>query len=333
MLLSVKNLNITFQTSKGPLHAVRDLSFTLERGETLGVVGESGCGKSITNLALLGLLPTTATVQAKELNFAGQNLMQLSEGQWQKLRGGKISMIFQDPMSALNPCYSVGYQLEETLKLHTNLNNLERHQRAIELLGLVGIPAPEQRMRAYPHELSGGMAQRVMIAMAVACDPDLLIADEPTTALDVTIQDQILRLLKDLQAQKKMAMILVTHDLGVVAQNADRIQVMYAGEAVEADVASSLISNPKHPYTKGLLDSLPGHGQKNARTHRQRLPSIQGVVPNLFQRAAGCQFAPRCSYAKEQCHQAAISLEHNLQAAVRCLYPIKYNGGQNHAHH
>jgi dipeptide transport system ATP-binding protein len=206
-------------------------------------------------------------------------------------------------------------------------------KRAIELLGLVGIAAPEQRLRAFPHELSGGMAQRVMIAMAVACDPDLLIADEPTTALDVTIQDQILRLLKELQAQKKMAMILVTHDLGVVAQNADRIQVMYAGEAVENAHATDLISHPTHPYSFGLLQSLPGQGQGSVRAHRSRLPSIAGVVPNLFARAGGCQFAPRCQQAKEECRQQAIELGQLKDRHVRCLFPISSTDGAKHAHH
>ncbi len=319
MLLDIKNLNLKFHTSKGILHAIRDLSFHIKQGETLGIVGESGCGKSITNLALMGLLPDTAELTADKLEFQGQELIGLKEKEWQKIRGADIAMIFQDPMTALNPCFTVGYQIEETLEMHRkDLSKLERKEFVFELLDQVGIPAPRERAKSYAHELSGGMSQRVMIAQAIACNPKLLIADEPTTALDVTIQDQILKLLKDIQAKNNMAMILVTHDLGVVSENADRIQVMYAGEVIETGTSDEVIHSPKHPYTKGLLESLPG---SNATTFRAPLSSIAGMVPDLRSRPQGCQFNPRCFKVKDDCSISRPVLnEENHQ--VSCFYPM-----------
>lgn len=320
MLLEVENLSISFETKRGILEAVRGISFHLDQGETLGIVGESGCGKSITNLAIMGLLAPNAIIKADKLNFEGQNLLALKERQLQKIRGGQMGMIFQDPMTALNPSFTVGFQIDETLKVHEkDLSKKDRADKCIQLMEQVGIPAPAERLKAYAHELSGGMSQRVMIAMAIACNPKLLIADEPTTALDVTIQDQILTLLKDLQQKNNMAMILVTHDLGVVAQNADRLQVMYAGEVVETGNISTVIEKPYHPYTAGLLASLPG---REAREFRSSLPSIAGLVPDLTARPAGCQFSPRCEFAQDDCRSSLPDLSKLDQRDVRCFHPV-----------
>lgn len=319
MLLDVQNLNLKFHTSKGILHAIRDLSFNIKQGETLGIVGESGCGKSITNLALMGLLPDTAELTADKLEFEGKKLLSLKEKEWQKIRGADIAMIFQDPMTALNPSFTVGYQIEETLELHRkDLTKAQRKEFVFELLDQVGIPAPRERAKSYAHELSGGMSQRVMIAQAIACNPKLLVADEPTTALDVTIQDQILKLLKDIQAKNNMAMILVTHDLGVVAENADRIQVMYAGEVIETGTSNEVIHSPKHPYTKGLLESLPGNGDTSFRSP---LSSIAGMVPDLRQRPDGCQFNPRCFKASDDCRISRPILNKE-DHKVSCFFPM-----------
>ena len=321
MLLEVENLSISFETKSGLLEAVRGISFQLDEGETLGIVGESGCGKSITNLAIMGLLAPNAIVKADKLVFQGQNLLALKERQLQKVRGGQMGMIFQDPMTALNPSFTVGFQIDETLKVHErDLSKKDRLDRSMQLMEQVGIPAPGQRLKAYAHELSGGMSQRVMIAMAIACNPKLLIADEPTTALDVTIQDQILTLLKDLQEKHNMAMILVTHDLGVVAQNSDRLQVMYAGEVVETGLTSSLIANPNHPYTCGLLASLPG---REERAFRSSLPSIKGLVPDLTARPIGCQFSPRCEYSDEKCKNEFPGLTEINEKKLRCFHPVE----------
>lgn len=320
MLLEIEDLSITFDTAKGPLSATRQISFSLEQGETLGIVGESGCGKSITNLAIMGLLPDTATITAKKMIFDGVDLQTIKENDFRKIRGAKIGMIFQDPMSALNPSFTVGFQIDETLKIHCpEMDKVARGARALELMHQVGIPAPAERLKNYAHELSGGMSQRVMIAMAIACKPKLLIADEPTTALDVTIQAQIMKLLKDLQKEYQMAMILVTHDLGVVAQNADRIQVMYAGEIVESAKSKVLLQDPKHPYTDGLLSSLPG---KKATAFRAPLPSIAGMVPDLRARPNGCQFNPRCEFADDKCKTTLPSLEHDQARTLRCFHPV-----------
>lgn len=317
-LLDIKDLNIFFKSDKSPkpIHAVRDLSFSLKQGEMLGVVGESGSGKSITNLALLGLLGEGAIVNARECLFNGKNLLTQKEREWQKVRGAEIAMIFQDPMTALNPFLTVEFQIVETMLAHLNISKSEARNRAIELLLQVGITSPKDRLRSYPFELSGGMAQRVMIAMAISTGPKLLIADEPTTALDVTIQKQILTLIKSLQEKNNMSVILVTHDLGVVSEFSERVQVMYAGELVETGKTKDLIKNPRHPYTFGLLSSRPGAVERLAKTP---LASIAGIVPAFHQRPVGCQFNPRCIHVQEDCRIGSIPIE----KGVRCLHPMK----------
>lgn len=319
-LLTINNLNIHFKTdrSKTPLHAIRDLSFHLKKGEMLGVVGESGSGKSITNLALMGILPDNAIVSAKSMNFDGQELLSLSESKRRSWRGKKMSMIFQDPMTALNPFLTVEFQLIETILEHEKISKQEARNRAIELLTLVGIPSPKDRLKSYPFELSGGMAQRVMIAMAISCNPELLIADEPTTALDVTIQKQILSLLKMLQQKNNMAVILVTHDLGLVAQYSERIQVMYAGELVESGETNEVLRHPRHHYTAGLLNSRPSAHIREPKTD---LPSIPGIVPAFHERPNGCQFHPRCGACQTDCTLAPIELFKD-QHEYRCLHPL-----------
>ncbi len=316
-LIEVENLAITFKTQKGEITPVRGITFNLEEGESLGVVGESGSGKSLTNLAIMGLLPPNAIVTADKLLFNGQDLLNLSDFSWQKIRGEKMAMIFQDAMTALNPCYNVEFQIQETLKIHTSLNRKERLERCIHLLDLVGIADPNSRLKSFPHELSGGMAQRVMIAIALACNPKVLIADEPTTALDVTIQDQILKLITEIQEKNKMALILVTHDIGVVSEFSKNIQVMYAGEIVEKGPTKEIIKYPRHPYTQGLLNSRPGHSV----IFRERLPSISGLVPDMRQRPLGCQFRPRCTFASENCERPIE------------LYPSQFAFEKNRSEH
>ncbi|HLE10045.1 MAG TPA: ABC transporter ATP-binding protein [Bacteriovoracaceae bacterium] len=319
-MLSVENLNIRFSTKRGVLQAVHEVSFSLEAGEVLGIVGESGCGKSITNLALMGLLPTTATVSATKMNFDGEELLDISEKRRRKLRGKKISMIFQDPMSALNPSFSVGQQIDASLKVHGIKGKSKRRAVALELLAKVGITDGAIRLKNYPHELSGGMCQRVMIALSLALRPKLLIADEPTTALDVTIQAQILKLLVDLQKDFNMGMIFVTHDLGVVASVADKIMVMYAGEVVEMGTAQQVLSSPAHPYTKALLASLPESYEDKAAGSRQALPTISGMVPDLINRASGCQLYPRCGQSEGSCETTKVGLVELADGRrVRCL--------------
>jgi oligopeptide/dipeptide ABC transporter ATP-binding protein len=322
MLLEVNNLNIYFKTDDKNInvHAVRNFNFTVKKGEMLGVVGESGSGKSITNLALLGILPDTAIVTADRLKFDGINLLTLSEKDWVHVRGGEIAMIFQDPMSALNPFLTVEYQLIETILAHENISKEKAYDRSLELLEKVGITSPKDRMKAYPFELSGGMAQRVMIAMAISSNPKLLIADEPTTALDVTIQKQILNLLKELQIKNNMAVILVTHDLGIVAEYSDRIQVMYAGEMVESGTTHQIINNPLHPYTRGLLNSRPNSSKIKPK---EKLPSIAGIVPQFSNRPSGCQFHPRCHFKSEECENEAVRLVEIENSLVRCIKNVR----------
>jgi len=317
-LLEIKDLNIFFKSdkSKTPIHAVRDLSFCLKQGEMLGVVGESGSGKSITNLALMGILGDSAIIKAQKCSFAGKDLLKLKEKELQKIRGGEIAMIFQDPMTALNPFLTVEFQIVETILAHLNISKSEAKNKAMELLLQVGITSPKERLKAYPFELSGGMAQRVMIAMAISTGPKLLIADEPTTALDVTIQKQILTLIKSLQEKNNMSVILVTHDLGVVGEYSERVQVMYAGELVETGKTQDLINNPRHPYTFGLLSSRPGEVRRAPKTP---LTSIAGIVPAFHQRPDGCQFNPRCVHVQDDCKAKSIIIEQG----VRCLHPMK----------
>ncbi|MBC7714065.1 MAG: ABC transporter ATP-binding protein [Rhizobacter sp.] len=327
-LLEVKNLNIHFKSdrSKEPIHAVRDLSFSLKQGEMLGVVGESGSGKSITNLALMGILADSAIVKADVAKLNGVDLLSLKEKEWQKIRGQEISMIFQDPMTALNPFLSVQFQMVETIQTHLGLSKKDAIDKAVELLGLVGIPSPKDRLKAYPFELSGGMAQRVMIAMAISTNPKLLIADEPTTALDVTIQKQILNLIKMLQEKNNMSVILVTHDLGVVSEYSERLQVMYAGEIVESGKTTDLITHPRHPYTHALLASRPGALVDNLkRMPKTPLPSISGIVPAFHQRPIGCQFNPRCEFVTPECQRSPIAIEvmEPKHREFRCIHPIQ----------
>ncbi len=289
ILLQVRDLHTSFYTHDGVVKAVDGVSFEVRRGEVLGLVGESGCGKSVTSLSILRLVGAPGKIDSGEIIFDHRNLLNLSTSEMTKIRGDRIAMIFQQPTSALNPVFKVGDQITEVLKIHQDLGKKAGSARALELLKMVGISDPERRFNAYPFELSGGMAQRIMIAMGLACIPDLLIADEPTTALDVTIQAQILDLMRDMQSKLNTAIILITHDLGVVAEMADRIAVMYAGQIVEEAPAEELFRNPKHPYTQGLIDSIPVLGEI-----KEELDVIPGNVPNLINLPPGCRFAPRC---------------------------------------
>ncbi|HKQ71725.1 MAG TPA: ABC transporter ATP-binding protein [Polyangiaceae bacterium] len=310
-LLSVKNLVTSFRTDTGVVRAVDDVSFEVPKGGTVGIVGESGCGKSVTSLSIMRLVPSPGRVDSGEVRFNGQDLLQLEERDMLAVRGRKISMIFQEPMTSLNPVYTVGAQITEVVRLHQRVSRRAARGRAVEMLKLVGIASPEERVDSYPHQLSGGMRQRVMIAMALSCEPELLIADEPTTALDVTIQAQILDLLRTLQQKLEMSVILITHDLGVVAEFAQRMVVMYAGRVVEQGSVLDLFARPRHPYTEGLLKSIPRLGQSRARPgsgRPARLPTIPGVLPDLRRLPPGCRFENRCSYAEERCRQAEPEL-------------------------
>jgi dipeptide transport system ATP-binding protein len=298
-LLEIRNLSVSFATRNGAFKAVDGVDITVERNEVLAIVGESGSGKSVAMLAVMGLLPPSATVTADRLAFDGADLLSMSAADRRRIAGKDIAMIFQEPMSSLNPCFNVGFQIGEALKAHLDLDRAARAKRVIELLGEVGIPDPARRVSAYPHQLSGGMSQRVMIAMALSCRPKLLIADEPTTALDVTIQAQILDLLTSLRRDNGMGLVLITHDMGVVAETADRVIVQYAGQQVEANNTRDLFADPHHPYTAALLAALP------ERANQRRLPAIRGVVPGQFDRPRGCLFSPRCDYAFDLCRRAA----------------------------
>jgi len=322
-MLKVENLNVSFETRRGIVNVIENLNFTVEPGRTLGIVGESGSGKSVTSLAIMGLLPPNARVTSGRILLGDKDLLRASESEMQEIRGGRLAMIFQDPMTSLNPSFTVGFQLEEAMRVHGVKGNLR--ERAIEMLKLVGIPDPALRLSSYPHQLSGGMSQRVMIAMAIACSPEFLIADEPTTALDVTIQAQILALLKKVQKERNMGLILITHDIGVVAQMADDILVMYAGHAMEMGPKEEVIHRPRHPYTKALLASLPAsHAQSGFRT---RLPTISGLVPDLLNRPTGCQLHPRCEYANENCKAQMPSIHHVGGSLVKCHRPLEPAGG------
>ncbi len=303
-LLEVNDLKTYFYTDSGVGKAVDGVTFSLDRGKTLGIVGESGCGKSVTSLSIMRLVdPTTGKNEGGSIIFDGQDLLKLSEKEMRKVRGNRISMIFQEPMTSLNPVFTVGYQIEESLMLHKGLDRKNAHKRAIELLEMVGIPEASKRVNEYPHQLSGGMRQRVMIAIALSGDPELLIADEPTTALDVTIQAQILQLLKDLQEKLHMSIIIITHDLGVIAEMADEVAVMYAGDIVEKSPTRELFDDPKHPYTIGLMDSIPDISQ-----NVERLRTLDGLVPSLYDMPHGCRFAPRCKFRCPECEEKRIEL-------------------------
>ena len=318
-LLHVQELKTYFYTFEGTARAVDDVSFHLNKGETLGLVGESGCGKSVTALSLMRLIPEPpGRIVHGKIDFDGINLPDLSMSEMRNIRGNRISMIFQEPMTSLNPVFTIGNQLAEMFMFHQKLSKKESWNRSIEMLRLVQIPSPEKRVLEYPYQLSGGMRQRAMIAMALACDPEILIADEPTTALDVTIQAQVLDLMVELKENFDAAIILITHDLGVVAEIAQRVAVMYAGKVVEEAQALSLFEDPKHPYTRGLLKSIPKLGQR-AKHGRRRLQEIPGVVPSLYELPAGCSFYPRCSQAKAICQENVpelIDLEDSHR--VRC---------------
>ena len=311
-LLEIENLSVDFKTHSGAFRAVDHVSLHVNASEVLAIVGESGSGKSVAMLAVMGLLPWTATVTADRIHFDGHDLMKITSDQRRKIIGKDIAMIFQEPMTSLNPCFTVGFQLIEAMQTHLNLNKAECRTRAIALLEEVGIPAPETRLSAYPHQLSGGMSQRVMIAMALSCRPKLLIADEPTTALDVTIQAQILDVLARLQREKSMGLVLITHSMGVVAETAQRVSVHYAGQKVEEQPVEKLFANPRHPYTAALLASLP------ERSTGRRLNSIAGVVPGQFDRPQGCLFSPRCPRANDLCRTTRPAF---ISGAL-CHYPL-----------
>ena len=320
-LLDVKELSVHFGDKNTPFKAVDRISYQVAQGEVLGIVGESGSGKSVSSLAIMGLIDHPGRVSAEYLQFENTNLLTLESKAKRQLIGADVAMIFQDPMTSLNPAYTVGFQIMEALKTHEGGTKKARKDRTLELLRLVGIPDPESRIDVYPHQLSGGMSQRVMIAMAIACRPKLLIADEPTTALDVTIQAQIMELLLELQKKECMSLILITHDLALVAKAADRIIVMYAGQIVEEGTAKDIFREPKHPYTQALLRSLPEFAEG-----KSRLASLQGVVPGKYDRPTGCLLNPRCPYATEYCRQVEPQLHHIGSRKVKCHTPLNEQG-------
>ncbi|RLL47901.1 ABC transporter ATP-binding protein [Oceanobacillus piezotolerans] len=323
-ILEIKNLQTSFYTRDFEVKAVDDVTFSIPRQKTLGIVGESGSGKSITSLSILRLIESPGKIIGGEILFKGKNLLGKSEAAMRKIRGNEISMIFQEPMTSLNPTMTIGQQISEAYKIHQGLQKKAATKHAIEMLKLVGIPSPEKRVKQYPFELSGGMRQRVMIAMALACNPDLLIADEPTTALDVTIQAQILELIKDLQSRLGMGVLLITHDLGVVAETCDYVAVMYCGQVVEYADKRSLFKDPKHPYTVGLMRSIPTHD----RDLEGDLAVIKGTVPSPDEIPSGCRFAPRCSYATELCKSKLPDLQtYNDVNQIRCwIYSDEWDG-------
>jgi peptide/nickel transport system ATP-binding protein len=326
-ILTVENLSVDIPLAGGVLHPVRDISFSVEAGKTLAIVGESGCGKSLTSLAIMELLPQAAKRSATRLDFAGQSLLSLSERRMSDIRGDRMAMIFQDPMTSLNPAYPIGDQLEESLLRHRKVTRREARDRAVYLLEKVGITAAESRLGQYPHQLSGGLRQRVMIAMGLMCGPELIIADEPTTALDVTIQAQILLLLSDLQKEFGMALILITHDLGVVARVADRVAVMYAGQIVETGTAEQVFRQPTHPYTRGLLECIPIPGKTAPGSP---LGSIPGIVPSLIGELHGCSFRDRCVLAHEACAVPEIIPVRELgeRRGYRCVLDARSMAGE-----
>ena len=311
-LLDVKNLHTSFFTHLGEVQAIRDVSFGLDKGEIIGIVGESGSGKSVTSLSIMGLLAYPGRVKDGEILFNGEDLLKKKKSEMRKIQGDHIAMIFQDPMTSLNPLFKIGDQITEAILTHHKIKKEDAKKRALEMLRLVGIPSPEKRFHSYPHEFSGGMRQRAMIAMALSCEPELLIADEPTTALDVTIQAQILELMEDIRAKKNTGILMITHDLGVVAEMCSRVVVMYAGRIVEEAPVQELFADPKHPYTQGLIGSVPKLG-----SGVESLPSIPGSVPDLSVMPKGCKFAPRCKYAMDICHQQEPELADINEAGTR----------------
>jgi len=320
-ILEVRDLKTYFFTDDGVVEAVDGVSFTIKRGEVLGLVGESGCGKSVASLSIMRLIDKPGKIVGGEVIFKGEDLLKKTEEEMRKIRGSEIAMIFQEPMTSLNPVFTIGNQIMEAILLHQDLSEEEAKKRTIELLNLVGIPEPERRFAQYPHELSGGMRQRAMIAMAISCNPDLLISDEATTALDVTIQAQILELMKDLQKKIGMAVLFITHDLALVAEMANNIAVTYTGKIVEYSDARSVFKNPKHPYTYGLLRSVPNLLSEETKVE---LPAIEGMVPSPYRMPQGCHFNPRCPFATEICRKEVPELNelepHHL---VRCFHPVE----------
>ena len=320
-LLEIRNLVVEFATARGRFRAVDGVDVTVEEGEILCIVGESGSGKSVSMLAAMGLIAWPGRVTADVMRFGDIDLMGLTARARRRVIGKDMAMVFQEPMTSLNPCYPVGWQIAEALRAHNAVPGRQVRDRVVELLDLVGIPDAARRMNAFPHQLSGGMNQRVMIAMAIACNPRLLVADEPTTALDVTIQKQILDLLIGLQQQHRMGLVLITHDMGVVAETAERVQVMYAGQMVEAQATAPLFATPRHPYTAALLDALPERAMGRAR-----LPTIPGVVPGIDDRPAGCLFNPRCRFANDRCRNEPPSMHAIDGAQARCHTPLDAAG-------
>lgn len=316
-LVEIENLSVEFGPVDQSFRAVDNVNLTIDTGELLGIVGESGSGKSVTMLALMGLIGYPGRVSADRLQFGDTDLMSLSSSARRRIAGRDIAMVFQEPMTSLNPCFTIGFQISETLKVHEGGSRRARRARVVELLDQVGIPAAASRVDSFPHQLSGGMNQRAMIAMAIACNPKLLIADEPTTALDVTIQAQILDLLLGLQRDRDMALVLITHDMGVIAETVKRVVVMYAGQVAEKRPADTLFTAPRHPYTAALLASLPERALVKGR-----LPTIPGVVPGQYDRPQGCLFHPRCPYADDRCRQEQPLLCPDASGAVRCHYPL-----------
>lgn len=328
-LLEVNHLKTTFATEEGPVTAVDDVTFGVNKGETIGVVGESGCGKSVTSESIMRLLDEKTTKYEGEVLFEGKNLLQLSKADMRDIRGNKISMVFQDPMTSLNPVQTIGDQIAEVIVIHQKVSKGEAFKKAEEMLRLTGIPAPEKRINEYPHEISGGMRQRVLIAMALACRPKVLIADEPTTALDVTIQAQILDLIDELKSELEMGVIMITHDLGVVAEVCQRVVVMYLGQVIEEGEVGTLFSRPLHPYTRGLLKSIPQlDGDRTEKLH-----VIEGVVPPLTAVPTGCRFAPRCAFADDHCtSQAPVLEEIGNGQKVRCWKADELLKKEGHEH-
>ncbi len=318
-VLEVNNLRTHFFTHEGVIKAVDGVSFSVEKGKTLGLVGESGCGKSVTAMSITRLISAPGRIVAGEVLLNGRDLATLDEGEMRQVRGAQISMIFQEPMTALNPVFEVGFQIAEAVRAHEKISKQEAWSRAVEAMRAVSIPDPEKRARDYPHQLSGGMRQRIMIAMALVCNPALVIADEPTTALDVTIQAQILELLDSLRKQYNLSLILISHDLGVIAEVAETVAVMYAGKIIETGPAMDVFHNPRHPYTQGLLRSIPRLG--SSRSKKNRLDVVEGMVPNLLRLPDGCSFAPRCSKKTDECTRVEIQLEPvNERQEVRCIH-------------